>query len=75
MPRPQYTIDMLQPVVTTGRQVTSYDQIGAVTPNGDDLPTVTVTGHFDWKFWAAVGLGIYALYILTRSTSRAARHG
>ena len=46
---------------------------GAASP--DDLPTVTVTGHFDWKFWAGVGLGLYALYILTRSGKRAARHG
>ena len=81
MPTPRYTIDMLSPVQTTTQAIPTYDQLGPVTPtvapigNDDDLPTVTVQGRFDWKFWVAVGLGVYALYILTQSGKRAARHG
>ena len=81
MPTPAYTIDMLRPVSTTVQAMPTYSQLGPVTPTvqplptEDDMPTVTVIGRFDWKFWAGVALGVYALYILTKSGSRAARHG
>lgn len=83
MPRPTYTIDMLQPVRTTVQSVPTYDQLGPVTPTvaplsddaSGDVPTVTVQGRFDWKFWVGIAIAGYALYVLTRSGKRAARYG
>lgn len=54
--------EALQPVSTSVQRI-------------DDMPTVTVSGRFDWKFWAGIAAIAAALYILSQSARRAARHG
>lgn len=71
------------PFAPTGN---TYDQNGTLlepfTPTvvrlpvpDEDMPTVTVQGRFDWRFWGGVLLAVSAGYILLKSMQRAARHG
>lgn len=36
----------------------------------DNLPTVTVTARFDWKFWILSAIAAYAIYSLLSSKSK-----
>lgn len=60
-----YDAQTLEPVRTSVARI----------PTDDDMPVVTVQARFDWKFWAGLAVGTYALYILLKSMQRAARHG
>lgn len=61
-----YDMDSLTPVATTVTRLPL-----ARAPAEDDLPTVTVQGHFDWKFWAGLAVGAVALYVLFKSMKHA----
>ena len=61
-----YDAQTLQPVQTT---------VQRLPVQTDDMPVVTVQGRFDWKFWAGIAAGVLALYIVSQSMRRAARHG
>jgi hypothetical protein len=62
-----YDMNTLQPVQTSVARLP--------VPADEDMPVVTVQGRFDWKFWAGLAVGAYALFLLAQSMKRAARHG
>lgn len=49
--------------------------VARVPEPAEDMPTVTVSARFDWKFWLGIVVAGYAGYLLLKSMQRAARHG